>query len=128
MLGFGSACLMNGKAQGSQAEKWFDNDFVVEDGGSLKLDNRSREKGYLTLVAWKPESGMTGGKVTNTTGPVTLSKDKVNSVTIYRLEPIARWEGSPFRPCDPPGLQDCPIPIPIPPPPPDAILQRPSQP
>lgn len=118
-LGFGSACLVKvGKAQ-DEAEQWFDDDFVVVDGGEdVVLENRSHEKGYVTVVTWKTGSGMSGGTVTGETGPVTVSKDNVAAISFYRLEPVGRWEsGGIFRPCDPPALTHCPIPGPPPPPP-----------
>jgi hypothetical protein len=117
-LGFGSACLVKvGKAQDIGGEQWFDQDFVIEeDGGVLRLENQSREKGYLTLVTRMPGSGAADGslKVVET-GPVTIAKDDVQKITVYRLEAVALWEGD-GRPCEPPFLFDCPIPIPPPPP------------
>lgn len=113
-----------GRAQGT--EESFDDDFYVDDDGeSLILDNRSGEKGYVTLVTWKAGSGMPGGTVKDASGSYTVSKDSVDRVTVYRMEAIAQWEGGIFRPCDPPDIHDCPIPIPPPPPFFDAVLHRP---
>lgn len=117
-LGFGTACLVNtGKAQDAGGEQWFDDDFSVEDGDSLILDNHSREKGYLTVINWKPGAGVQGGSAKVANDAVTVSKDNVDSVTVYRLEPVAKYTDI-FRPCDPPDFTDCPIPFPLPPFPP----------
>lgn len=111
-LGLASGSLISfGTAEGAGGkESRFDRTLVIEDGESLRIENRSPDKAYVVQV-----EGKDGAKVLNSDkGTLDVPKEDVVKVTIYGLQAIAVWEkdlGS--RKC---RQEVCTFP---PPPPPD---------
>ena len=119
-LGFGCAFLVTTATAQEALEEG-----EVEEGldyvnapEKFKLVNWG-DQGYVVMVTRKPGIPQAEPPVSYRTGVITISKNGLDTLTIYRLVPVTQLDGV-LRPCDQ-AFWDCPWRSPIPPPPPPTM-------
>src|SRR4029079_6809194 len=92
VLGFGHPCLWPlPRAEGSDDWKWFDPELgVQETADKLLVRNASPAASYLAFTVPKPGTASLE-PVRFSAGVATVPKAGLESVTVYRLEPVALW-------------------------------------
>jgi hypothetical protein len=95
-------------AQGTDlGTRWNEKDLVVRDGEAILLEKRSGKTEYLAVVASRPGSpAELALRDRGKDAALKVPKNGLESLTIYRVHPVAVWRRDSWRPCQ----GDCPVP------------------